>query len=137
MCEQLTSVGINVREPYKLAIHTINSHSKTWHELKLETSADRCDWREMEWHEKNDQPTIRWRNEDDEETQVRVMDWVLSNWLTRNGMISHCLMNAKTVDASYATGLTTLTCPNAEYVNASDATGLTTLTCPKNATVYR
>ena len=140
MCEQLTSVALKVTEPYALGIHAINSHSKTWEALKLERPEDpgilKSPWREMEWLDGNNEPSIRWRDEDDKGTRAVVMDWVLENWRTRDAMIGHCLMNAQYVDASGCTTLTKLDAPVAKTVYASGCTTLTNLDAPKES-VYR
>ena len=123
MCEQLTSCGIKVTEPYGLAIHTINSHSRTWAALKLETSL-RCDYREMEWVEGRNAPDIRWREDDSAETRKIVDFWLSEKFPSRIDLVNHCIRNAQTVYASGCGALTTLDAPNATYVDASGCAAL-------------
>ena len=98
MCEQLTSCGIKIGDHPELAIHTTNSHSQTWHELKLEPiDSENCQWREMEWKDGQNQPSIRFRD--------------LEHWQTRESFVAHCCKHAKTVYARGCTGLAKLDCP--------------------------
>jgi len=131
MCEQLTSCGVKVTEPFGLAIHTINSHSTTWTALKLERKPNRCEYREMEWREGREQPDIRWRAEDTEDTRHAVETWVNKRFPKRIDLVNHCILNAEYVDASGCTCLAKLDAPVAKTVNASGCTCLAKLDAPK------
>ena len=124
MCEQLTSCGVKVTEPFDLAIHTINSHSETWTALKLEPKPNRCEYREMEWKEGREHPDIRWRAEDTEDTRHAVETWVGKRFPDRVDLVNHCILKAKTIDASGCAGLTKLDAPVAKTIYASGCTGL-------------
>ena len=114
MCEQLTSCGIKVIGEPALAIHTTNSHSKTWDALKLEPVSSAgltSPWRECEWRACCDKPDIRFRNSDDEGIRKLALSWILEHWQTREKFIEHCCKHAEYVDAIGCTGLTNLDAP--------------------------
>ena len=139
MCEQLTSCGIKVIGSPELAIHTTNSHSKTWEALKLEpinSMGLTSPWRELEWKEGQDKPDIRFRDNDDEGIRKLAMAFVLDTWQTRENFVEHCCKRAEYLDARGCTGLTKLDAPAAKTLDASGCTGLTKLDAPAAKTLY-
>ena len=117
MCEQLTSCGIKVsgQDAPRLAIHTTNSHSKTWQALNLDPVRDAVSviarpspWRELEWKVGYTQPDIRFCDSDDEEVKRVAMAFVLGSWQTRESFVEHCCREASYVYAIGCTGLTKL-----------------------------
>lgn len=132
MCDELTSVGIRVREPYELGIANISGHERTWELLNL-TPQDAI-WREMEWPEDASAPVIRWRDEDDDDTRHAIMDWVLHRWPTVAVFVAHCLENAREIKTNRLSGV--VSPPQATWACLRGCAGLTEVNLPQATTAY-
>jgi hypothetical protein len=122
MCDELTSSVLSVKEPFEVRCHNISSHSETWTALKLRDGAC-CPWRECGWPAGESKPTIRWRDEDDEDVRSRVMSWFLRRWPTVNKFVEYCVSRAVVIHADSATTLPKLPA-GLTYLSANSATTL-------------
>jgi hypothetical protein len=51
-------------------------------------------WRECEWPAGEDEPKIRWREDDDADTRQRVLSWFLRRWETVDAFVIYCVSQA-------------------------------------------